>query len=200
MKERLYQETDRIVSVDIRKFVKISLDHASELFWVCPSSSSGKYHPPEDQGKYGLIRHILKASEVSYELANFYNLDTIGRDIVVGAAILHDIQKNGIPWGEKTNYQHGKIAFEWLEQFSSLTFMSDTIRCCIRYHMGRWCEPKEELQYAMNPTKYELIVQMADYICSRKNVSFLPGIDLANKAIEDYIQNSKVNATVPNSL
>lgn len=52
--------------------------------------------------------------------------------------------------------------------------------------MGRWCSPKEEIERAIKPSTNELIVQLADYMSSRKNVSFLPGISLSEDSIRNY--------------
>lgn len=186
MKSKLYKQIDRIIDSNIKIFTKAVLDNAPEQFWLCPSSSSGKYHPPEDQGEGGLIRHLLKASEVAYNLANFYNFSEVERDIVFSATMIHDIQKNGIPWGDKTDYTHGLIAFNWLEQFSSLSSKSDIIRMCVRYHMGRWTQPQEEQHFALIPNQYELVVQLSDYMASRKSISFLPNIELRENIINYF--------------
>lgn len=186
MKQRLYQEIDRIASPSIRKFVRTALNYAHDEFWLVPSSSSGQYHPPEDQGEGGLIRHLIKASEVAYSLANFYDLNEQNRDIVVSASMIHDIQKNGIPWGTKTDYTHGLIAYQWLDRFNLKQSCKDKIRRCVRYHMGRWCSPSGEIKRATHPSTNELIVQLADYMASRKGASFLPGVSLNNRIISNY--------------
>jgi len=59
MKTKLYKEIERINDSGVKNFVKIALDNAVEQFWLCPSSSTGKYHPLEDQGEGGLIRHLI---------------------------------------------------------------------------------------------------------------------------------------------
>ena len=186
MKQRLYKETDRITSPYIRKYIQEALNNAHDQFWLIPSSSSGKYHPPEDQGQGGLIRHSIKASEIAYELANFYNISEEDRDIVVGSAMIHDIQKNGIPWGEHTVYDHGLIAYHWLDKFSLKNPYKDKIRKCVRFHMSRWCSPKSEIKRACRANTNELIVQLSDYMSSRKGASFLPGISLGEDIINKY--------------
>jgi len=91
-----------------------------------------------------------------------------------------------MPWKENTDYRHGLIAYNWLEQYNNKTVNAIEIRTCIRYHMGRWCSPKEEIERAIKPNTNELIVQLADYMSSRKNVSFLPGISLSEDSIRNY--------------
>ena len=186
MKAKLYLQIEKIESPHIRKFTKNALDKAHDQFWLVPSSSSGKFHPPEDQGEGGLIRHLVKASEVAYELARFYNITTQDRDIVVSAAILHDIQKNGIPWGISSDSNHALVAYHWLDEFDLDQPYKNKIRKCVRYHMSRWSGLKKEIERATRPNTNELIVQLSDYFSSRKNVSFLPGISLSEEVIKGY--------------
>jgi hypothetical protein len=170
----------------IRDFVKNALDHAPQEFWKAQSSGSGKYHPPEDQGVGGLIRHLVKCVYTSEELGNFFNISYTDRDIVLAGTLLHDIQKNGIPWGEMTHYEHGKIASDWLDNFTLDNKIKDGIRNCVRYHMYRWCEPEKEKMRAINPTINEKIVQLSDFFSSRKCASFLPGYEIPEEIIENY--------------
>lgn len=186
IKQRLYDQAKRIKDDDIRKFTTTALDNAPKAFWIIPASSSGKYHPPEDQGEGGLVRHLIKSGEISLELAKFYNLSEKDTDIVFAASIIHDIQKNGIPWTEHTDYTHGLIAYNWLEQFSLKQPEKDEIRNCIRYHMAQWVQPAEEVKRAMTPTTNEHVVQLSDYFSSRKCASFLPGIELTEDLIRNY--------------
>jgi hypothetical protein len=171
---RLYDLTEKIDSKDIRAFTHEALYNAPKKFWEAPSSSSGRYHPPEDQGKGGLVRHIIKATCVAEELSRFYDLKNEDKDIVIAATLLHDIKKNGLRWGEMTDYTHGLIAYNWLSRFNLKDPSKTQIRNCVRYHMGRWVQPESELERALNPTIHEQIVQLSDYISSRKSISFMP--------------------------
>jgi hypothetical protein len=186
LKQSLYKQVEKIKDVDIQKFTKLALDHAPHEFWIAPCSSSGKHHPPEDNGEGGTLRHLIKGSEMRLELARFYDISELDADIVGSGWLLHDIQKNGIPWGNKTDYTHGKIASLWLQQFPLKQPEKDEICNCVRYHMGRWVQPAEEVERALKPTTNELIVQLADYFCSRECASFLPGINLPEDVIKNY--------------
>jgi len=173
----LYGEAHFIEDKSIKDFVFAVLDVADPRFWTDPSSSSGKWHPPEDQGEGGIIRHELKAIEVAKELSRYYNLDQKEMDMTLAATILHDINKNGVPWKDKTDYEHGLITYNLLEKFKlEDKEVKETIRNAVRYHMWKWCQPESELERALKPNKIENIVQLADYIASRKGISFMPGI------------------------
>ena len=183
----LYRISDeKIHDVKIKNFVIMALDHAPEKFWTSPSSGSGKYHPPEDQGNGGLVRHIIKCAYISEELASFFSITDRQRDVVLAGSILHDIQKNGIPWGQKTHNEHGKIAYEWLDRFPLGMPEKDEIRNCVRYHMYRWCMPEDELPRAVQPIISEKIVQLSDFFSSRQCASFLPGIMINEEDIKSY--------------
>ena len=190
LKEKLYASTkENIGDKGIRNFTLYILNHAPERFWTDPCSSSGRNHPPEDQNDVtegGIVRHILKGTAICPQLCRFFNVSEQDYDITLSAWTLHDIKKNGDPWTDRTNYQHGLIAYRWLEQFPLEKEKKDKIRNGVRYHMGQWVQPEEEKPLATSPTTNELIVQLTDYFCSRKDASFLPGIGLNEEQIEKF--------------
>jgi len=192
-----------IKSEKIRRFVKRALDAAPKQFWTAPCSSSGKYHPPENQVEGGIIVHSRKAIQVAIELFRFFEIqDQLVKDKIIAACILHDIQKCGIPWGEKTDYEHGPIAARWMVPLAALESepqKEDIIHVdvdlmdileLVRDHMGIWNKPKptpalkkvhfispnktKEDGYLVNEKAiWHLIVQLADYWASRKWCSFV---------------------------
>lgn len=187
-------EIQKINSDDIRRFVKKSLSKADPMFWEVPSSSTGKYHPQEDQGKGGLIRHIKKSVVVVEQFARRSQFSERELDMAIAAMLLHDICKNGIPWEENTDYTHGLIASKWLEQFGlEDRTAKEMILNAVRYHMAPWCyavNPFEYREYSRdemlqnmnelsrsltNPSRIELAVREGDYWGSRQEMSFLPG-------------------------
>lgn len=191
----LRKEVQKIESKDIRKFVEEALAKADPKFWESPSSSSGKRHPPEDNGKGGLIRHIQKGVVVVEQFARRASFSPREIDMALTGIILHDICKNGVPWREETNSIHGFIASQWLEQFELKDETAKRmILDAIRYHMAPWChiinpfedrvyskqemmKNLEELRRALtNPGRIELAVREGDYWSSRQNMSFLPGV------------------------
>lgn len=186
IKEKLIKEVGRILDTDIKIFVLKALKEADENFWKVPASSSGRFHPIEDLGEGGSVRHVIKASRIAHHLSIVFSLSEIDRDIVIAASILHDIQKNGIPWGEATDGKHAFIAYEWLNKFELKEEYKTKLLSCVRYHMGRWSQPITESERASKPELMELIVQMSDYIASRKDISFLPDVELTKELIESY--------------
>ncbi len=194
MMEVLEKELSRIKSRSLRTFTEEALSKADPNFWEAPCSSTGKHHPSEDQGKGGLVRHIKKGNVVIEEFGRRAKFAQLEFDMAHCAYDLHDICKNGIPWGASTDYTHGYLASEWLKQFKlSNEVVKQTIIDAVRYHMAPWCyavNPFENRGYSkeemmqninelsralVNPSRIELAVREGDYWGSRQEMSFLPG-------------------------
>jgi putative nucleotidyltransferase with HDIG domain len=192
-KKALYKELKKINDPEIKNFVKFSLDNSPHEFWESPCSGTGLYHPPEDQGKSGLIRHVIKCAATAKDLCRYFNLPDGETDVVLAGTILHDIKKNGDPWGNSTHPNHGLIGAKFLEQFELKEPTKTEVINCVRYHMGRFTGSNEDLENlererACKPNQKELIVQLSDFFCSRKYASFLPGISLKNEDIEGFFK------------
>jgi putative nucleotidyltransferase with HDIG domain len=138
-KRLYYQEINKIQDKDILNFTIYAANNAAPEFYQVPCSSSGRFHPVEDNGKQGLLRHLIKASTVAEQFARRSMFNQYEIDMARSATLLHDICKNGHPWGKYTDYRHGIIAVEFLKVFP---LNNDTTRKiitdAIRYHMTPW--------------------------------------------------------------
>lgn len=138
-KKDLYKKTELIHSKSLIKTVKTILDNADEGFWSDPCSTSGRFHPAEDQGEAGLIRHLVKASYVVEQEARRLKFEDYEFDAAMAAVVLHDIKKNGEKWGKDTDYRHGIIGAGFISKFC---FNDKTIKKmvmnAVRYHMAPW--------------------------------------------------------------
>jgi len=191
MREILYSQLGKIKDLEIRKFVEQALDKSDKDFWEIPCSMTGKHHPPENQGEEGNIRHLIKCLLVTEKLCDYFSLSKKDNDIVLASVFLHDIKKHGEPWSDKTDYEHGKIASDWLEQFELREPEKTEIRNCVRYHMYKYTGTKEDIERASCPTRKELIMQLADFFSSLKEVSWLPGINVKEEDIKNFLENLK---------
>lgn len=190
----LNTEVRKIKTDEVADFVLEAFAHSDPQFWETPSSPSGKYHSPENQGKGGLVRHTVKAVAVVIDFADRARFTDIERDAAIAAMLLHDIKKNGDPWGDKTDPRHGLIASEWLRQFYlEDQTLKEMILSAVRYHMAPWCYAvnlyekrmysKEEMmtnvaevtRALVAPSRIELAVREGDYWASRQSMSFFPG-------------------------
>lgn len=187
------KEVEKIESEDIKRFIYDVFNQVDLKFWVAPASSTGKYHPEEDNGEGGLVRHVIKGCAVAEQFARRAQFTQREMDITMAAVLLHDTCKNGVVWGRYTDYTHGKIAAEWLAHFPMEDTTARQMICdAVRYHMAPWCyvvSPFEDRQFSreemqanweevvrgMNPSRIERAVQEADYWSSRKSMSFFPG-------------------------
>lgn len=192
----IQKEVEKIVSEDIKDFTYKVFSVVDPMFWTSAASSTGKYHPPEDNGEGGLVRHVVKGVAVVEQFARRARFSQRESDMALSAFLLHDTCKDGIVWTGKTDYTHGLIAAKWLENFELEDTMAKTaIIDAVRYHMAPWCYAispyedrpytKEEMQSnleemarAMYPTRIEKAVQEADYWSSRQSMSFFPGLSV----------------------
>lgn len=196
---RLVQkEIEKIVSPDIKDFTYQAFAEVDPKFWIAAASSTGKYHPAEDNGEGGLVRHVVKAVAVVEQFARRDGFSPRELDIALSAILLHDTCKNGVIWESKfTDYTHGIIAAKWLEKFvlnDDRGAKSEIINA-VRYHMGQWSyavNPYEDRPYtkqemannlnevirALHPSRIEKAVQDADYWSSRQSMSFFPGVSV----------------------
>lgn len=193
---RLIQiEIEKIVSADIKDFTYQAFSEVDEKFWTYPASSSGKYHPPEDNGEGGLVRHVVKGVAVVEQFGRRAKFTGREMDMAISAFLLHDTCKNGVVWDSPhTDYTHGLTAAKWLEKFDLADAMAkEQILNAVRYHMAPWCyvvSPYEDRPYtkaemnlnldeltrAMYPTRVESAIQEADYWSSRQSMSYFPGV------------------------
>lgn len=195
---RLIQEgIEKIASSDIKEFTYQAFAEVDPKFFISPASSSGKFHPPEDNGEGGLVRHVIKGLAVIDQYGRRARFSLRDLDLGISAFLLHDTCKNGVIWSsDKTDYTHGLIAAQWLEKFELADQMAKgEILSAVRFHMAPWCyavdpysdraytrdemqKNLDELARAMYPTRVEQAVREADYWSSRSSMSFFPGVSV----------------------
>jgi len=144
-------------------------------FFTAPASSSGKYHPPVSNGRYGVIRHTKLACYVAKELFSAFGMnnddDEDERNIIMAACLLHDIRKfgpnadeNGKSAGNHTP-THGYETMMLIMQDYDVPF---ELTKAIGAHMGVWsCEGAKPYLFTEKPSRVVEIVHLADYIASR---------------------------------
>ena len=186
-------EINRIVSEDLRMFVKFFLQsYVPAYFWEIGASSSGKYHPKFSQGYGGLVRHTKAACLFLEDLLRMSSYAYMGEekhDLCRVALILHDTAKYGMgDEMDKTQYKYHavkaaeQVAVAWYEYFDREA--PYLLTQAIRSHMGQWSE-KEDRPF----TQIDRAVHMADYMSSRSYID-IPEIseewDEVYRAINGY--------------
>jgi len=172
MNNALDNEVNLISSPAIRNYVLECIRRTPEYFWAVPSSSSGKYHPQDENTKGGTVLHTRRAVRIAEDLCRMYNVIGEDRDCVIAATIMHDFCKNGYPRDMRyTVSGHGSL---WInigqtkENYKGFkdSKMAMTIGRLIACHMGRF-----DIPFLAGATILDTIVQTADYISSREYIS-----------------------------
>lgn len=169
--DELKAELSLIGDRDIRTFVMKCIEYVPEYFWVVPSSSTGKYHPADENTVGGTVLHTRRMVKVADDLCRMYDVIGIDRDRVLAASIMHDFCKNGYPDNlSRTVAGHGSL---WINVATKVMNHNDiimddnvlTIGRLIGTHMGRF-----DIPYVSGRSISETIVQTADYISSREYI------------------------------
>jgi hypothetical protein len=171
--ETFEQEIKLIFDKKVKEFVRLCLIQAPDyIFENCPSSSSGKFHPIDELGTDGTIIHTKKIVTLAYELSRGFDCVN-SRDLVVAAAIIHDLVKYGPGRGTgHTVKEHPAYGVALVDEVQGATQLLTEeqykiIRDCIGYHYGPWSiDPwKKPID---SYTREEMVVYTADYIVSRR--------------------------------
>lgn len=189
--ELFNRELSYISDPELKEFCERLLADADDYFFTVPASSSGKYHPSFALGDGGLVRHT---KAVAYFVNEFIRPEmefgTINRrdaDILIVAAIAHDIKKQGDGLEGHTVKEHPLLASKYIkhvyDEYEWETIRArdiDSMRQIVESHMGPWQSPIPE-------TRKQLILFYADYIASRREIVGLDFIDSGNNdAVEAY--------------
>lgn len=191
--ELFQRELSYILDNKVKEFVKILLTNADDYFFTVPASSSGKHHPDFARGEGGLVRHTKAVAYFLNELVRpdieFNVITRYEADLLIAAAIAHDIKKQGNGSEGHTVKEHPALAANYVEDMwndydggkliteDSMYYICDAVLT----HMGPWTENAPE-------THEQKLVFYADYIASRKEIVGLDFIDKgSNEPVEAYV-------------
>lgn len=170
---------DTIENEDLKELCVVILDDFPEYIWEVPGSSSGKYHPAQDLGEGGLMRHQVCVARVcNYILQLDQYRNRIGsreRDCMRIASLCHDGRKSGLENRGNTVHEHpvlmGDEVWKLVTAYPELKDELDIIRNCIYSHSGQWTTSKRsELVLPEPVTEIQELVHLSDYIASRKDI------------------------------
>ena len=152
-----------------------------------PSSSTGLFHPADENQPWGLLIHTLRVCNVAiqlYRCVEDYSNNTIAYDILIASALLHDVPYKNIDGKSNKNHAHDNAV--WFSQNSTMPMEVRTqIANCIQWHMGRW-DSNNHTDYDKFPNNLlSWSLHQSDCIVSRKNISV--GIDCI-----DYIKSNLI--------
>ena len=166
---------------DIRRFAENCLDAAPEYWYTVPASSTGKYHPSYALGEGGLLRHtiaLLKFLNHMFAIESIRNMFTSReRDLLRVAGLSHDMMKSGTQEeyekSKWTKFKHPLLAAKMIQSIDGLDRNEKIfIGMAISAHMGQWNTDKRhpDVTLPKPTTKYQIILHLADYLASRKDI------------------------------
>lgn len=174
---------DELKDIENRRFANSLLNRVPDYFFTVPASSSGKYHPKNDLGEGGLVRHsisVVRMLEHLVEPEGYFDFDEDQLDCLKIAALFHDCMKSGTQ-EEYEKSRHTKflhplyaanfimsIAIESEYPYEKALFIYDTVIS----HMGQWNTNKNESGKLPEPvTVSQKVLHLADYLASRKDIN-----------------------------
>lgn len=178
---------------DLKEFALHLLDTIPEYFYTVPASSSGKYHPVNDLGEGGLVRHSINVKRMLVHLLlprGYYDFTPRQKALLQVAALFHDSFKSGSQddylQDIHTKFFHpvwsaNHIIMESVKfgfNYEDAQFMASSIIS----HMGQWNTSWREKGVLPLPlTPEQKVLHLADYLSSRKDINITP----PEEAIED---------------
>ena len=172
-------ELDLIGDINVRKVCEYGLINAPEYFFTIPASTTGKYHPKQDLGECGLVRHTKSVIHIGIDLVKsevFVKDTQQSIDFCVICGLFHDIVKCGYEDSQYTKHEHPMLASMYLTKCVKELNLENDIPLdryahAISCHMGKWNTNKHSDIVLNKPeTKYDYLLHTADYIASRKYV------------------------------
>ena len=174
---------DEINDIDNRRFAHYLLDRVPDFFFIVPASSSGKYHPKNDLGEGGLVRHsisVLRMLEHLLEPEGYFDFTDEQKDLLKIAALFHDCMKSGTQEeyenNQRTKFLHPLYAANFIMTtaieneypYEKALFIYDAVIA----HMGQWNKNKNESGMLPTPTTMsQKVLHLADYLASRKDIN-----------------------------
>jgi hypothetical protein len=153
---RRLPEIDAIYDEELRNCViRTFLDGCPDYFWERPTSSTGKYHSPDERGKHGNWLHTKRVFAAYCNLSESYlkahKITERQREAGKAAALLHDMMKYGWPSdnNEHTVNNHDVIAAEVARHIGDCP---NEVYLLIHGHMGSWGEgmmPENDRQWLL---------------------------------------------------
>lgn len=203
-------ELNYIKNSNLRKFAEEVIANAGDWFFVEPASTSGKYHPKFSLGDGGLMRHTRCVAYWATAMAESFNLNQEDSDLLVIAALAHDIKKHDDNGRFLRN--HPLLASDYvckiMEKFSEDIITNEQVQkicCAVAAHMGKWEGTREWVKdttkelFPMPKNDFEKALQAADYIASRKVVldfDFAPtdNVALPMNEVNNHVKNNQPSA------
>lgn len=139
---RRLPEITKIENTEVRDCtIRTFIDGCPDYFWENPTSSSGKYHSPDERGKHGNWIHTKRVFSQYANMSESYleagSIDEYQRDCGKAAALIHDMMKYG--WPSDNSYHtvrdHDIIAADVTRDIGDCP---NEVYLLVHAHMGPW--------------------------------------------------------------
>lgn len=181
MKEVFDEILSTFENEDIKEFAEKCIDTAPAYWHSVAASSTGKYHPVYALGDGGLVRHTLALVRI---LNHMFGVESIAnqftsreRDLLRAAGIAHDMMKSGTQEdyekSKYTRFDHPLLAARMVYEMDGLNMDERKyIAMAISSHMGAFNTDKRhpDIVLPKPEDKYQIILHLADYLASRKDI------------------------------
>ena len=168
---RLEIPTHVIKATQVKAAVDSCIATYIDALWATPTSFSGKYHPLDERGATGLVRHIIKQFRLIGGIVMHFNLTARERDVLYAASFFHDIAKVH----HQTSIGHELASASIAEAFLSEAgvdgnilageWMAKQIVDIVKCHTAAWRQDLPQPKM-----KLEFIFSMLDYIVAQDYV------------------------------
>lgn len=167
----------KINNRELREVVVDILKNQDDVNCLKPSSSTGKYHAAEDNGKYGNGIHCKKVAYCAMRIIQCipkYD-SNIHKDIVFVSALLHDMAKYDNKDSKYTNFLHPQKMADIVRSYKSshknIEKVLENIATNIASHMSRWNQSNfSKGTLELPQTREQYIICFADMIAADKNI------------------------------
>lgn len=164
---QLFSLTQAIKDDSIRAFTLAMIERAPSAVWERPAST--RHHLLDEREKFGNLLHSVRVASLCRVIADavevFADSDNsnIGADVLLSAAILHDMCRHGLfGLSESSRPDHPRLVRILADQCDLSCGHMDEIMEAVESHMGRW---------STNPVVFEisasLALHLADCIVAR---------------------------------
>jgi len=184
--ERIYPlipEIDLIDDMGIHSFTRTVLLNAPSFFWEIPVASpeNMKNHPPDESRYGGNILHTKRVVRMVDLLANAQQRPQLAKDMLISAALIHDVTKAKSKNGKDIEYDsmHAYTVDSFVRKIrekdkksssdmnsSSIWIEEDTLNeilRLVRCHMGAWSKIPETVP----SSSMEWTLHFADMLASK---------------------------------
>lgn len=156
----------------IKEFIKLCIMSAPDYFFTdCPASTSGKYHSIDELSWDGGIIHTKRVFVTAYTMSRALDIED-NRDVIAGAALIHDLLKQGVKKTGHTVKNHPQLAADLVERIQNETGILsksefEIIYNSVKFHYGPW-SAKNIKKPMTEYTLEELCVYLSDYVASKR--------------------------------